>query len=459
MTLSLDGAPSVLATSVSGRSEPLEPAVLQRSLRRDLGFWLCMAGLVLSCFAGHWRDVHVPVPVDRVLLILGLLIEWRRAFRARELPRLTTASVLLLAAAAWAGLSFVGSPVRSSEGLFFLVDLYVLPAVLFISAPILLGTRQRRFAFAATFTVFGVYLGLTAITQTLKIPALVFPSYILDPAVGIHIDRARGPYVEAVNDGIMLIFSGTLGGFVATVARSPRWRAAGAACALLTAIGCALTLTRSIWFAGAAVLLVALALVPGLRRRLPVVLVGIAVLAGVFLLVFPDFATAATARGESQSPIWDRLNVNAAALRMAIQEPLFGVGWNQAGLRMSEFIRMGSDYPVTAASANLIPHNVVLGRFAELGVPGASLWIAGVIAAVVLPVLRRARPGFGAWRVVLLCFTLCWLIVAMFGPVNYSEPSYLLYLVGGVAALGRARQPVPWDWRPRAAAHRGAHRG
>ena len=423
----------------------------------DVGFWLFVAGVLLACFAGHWDALRVPVPLDRGLLLVGLLLEWGRARRDRRPVRIGTAAVLLVAGAVWTAVSFLGSPVRTADGAFFLLDLAVLPAVLFISAPLILDTARRRFLFAAVFAVFGLYLGATAITQTLQLPALVFPAYILDPTVGIHADRARGPYAEAVDNGVMLIISGALGGVVAALAERRAWRVVGLAAVLLTAVGCALTLTRAIWFAGAAALLVGFLLTPALRRRAIGVGAGAAVAVALFPLLFPGFGEAASTRGGDESPIWDRLNVNAAAGRMLMHDPLFGVGWNQAGERMSEFVRLGGDYPVTAASATLIPHNVFLGRFAELGVLGGSLWLAGVLAALVAPALRRARPGFGPWRVALLACAVAWVVVANFGPVNYSQPAYLLAILGGVTASGAALPPTAHDWRPRRT--RGAHRG
>src|SRR6266700_7230810 len=48
------------------------------------------------------------------------------------------------------------------------------------------------------------YLSFTAIAQLLGWDALVFPRYILDPSIGIHIDRARGPFLQAVANGVTL---------------------------------------------------------------------------------------------------------------------------------------------------------------------------------------------------------------------------------------------------------------
>ena len=400
-----------------------------------------------NCFAGHWADMGIPGPVDRALLTVGFVIEYLRARRAGVLPRPTTTAFLLAAASTWATISWIASPERTQPGLFTLVDLYVIPLILFSAAPLLFGTRHRRFAFAATFAVFGMYLGINAIGQTLNLSALVFPAYVLDSSVGIHFDRARGPYTESVNMGMMLILSGVLGGWVARTASSGRWRFIGALSVALCTIGIALTLTRAIWLAAALILAVAIVTLPELRRRLPLVLGGLVAAALLFLVAFPDYLTAATDRGGDQSPLWDRQNVNQAAASMAFHNPLFGVGWNQAGYLMSEYIRLGEDYPVTAVSARLIPHNVFLGHFAELGILGASLWLASVVAAIVVPIAQRHRPGFGTWRFVLLCFAICWIAVANFGPVNYSQPQYLLFLVGGIAAMGREVTPIPWDWR------------
>ena len=220
-------AEPVKATSVE--PQRFRPRVRKRWWAHDLGYWFILAGLMSNCFAGHWADMGIPGPVDRALLTVGFVIEYLRARRAGVLPRPTTTAFLLAAASTWATISWIASPERTQPGLFTLVDLYVIPLILFSAAPLLFGTRHRRFAFAATFAVFGMYLGINAIGQTLNLSALVFPAYVLDSSVGIHFDRARGPYTESVNMGMMLILSGVLGGWVARTASSGRWRFIGGA--------------------------------------------------------------------------------------------------------------------------------------------------------------------------------------------------------------------------------------
>ena len=53
----------------------------------------------------------------------------------------------------------------------------------------------------------GAYLGITAFLQEVNLDQLVFPAYITDPSVGIHADRARGPFVEAAANGLVYVGS------------------------------------------------------------------------------------------------------------------------------------------------------------------------------------------------------------------------------------------------------------
>jgi len=78
--------------------------------------------------------------------------------------------------------------------------------------------RAIRFVMT-TFFVLGVYLSLTAFFERAKINFLVFPAYILDPHVLMHLDRARGPFLNAAFNGLGMTI-----GFVAGVYLLPRFR-------------------------------------------------------------------------------------------------------------------------------------------------------------------------------------------------------------------------------------------
>ena len=65
----------------------------------------------------------------------------------------------------------------------------------------------RRFE---TFTLIALgYLCLIAILFLLGAKEFIFPRYILDESLGIHADRARGPFLQAVANGVTLEPAGT----------------------------------------------------------------------------------------------------------------------------------------------------------------------------------------------------------------------------------------------------------
>ncbi len=443
MTTELERRPSDAAGAADvRRAAPGHPP----RRRTPWGPRLVVLGLVLACFSGNWQHLGSPVPLDRMLLGLGLLIS-AVDFGARGgRLRLRPVHVLVAAALAVATVSAVVAGGLHDAGLFALVDRYgVIPFALFVLAPAVFGMPQSRRLLARAFTVLGAYLALMSIAHMLGATHLVWPSYIYDESVGIHFSRARGPYVEAVANGIMLVMSAALAGVTAARDSRRSWRLLGALVVPLCLVGVLLTLTRAVWV-GAALAVVATALaVPALRRW--TIALGVVVAAGVALAytAIPGLADLVSQRSGSELPVWDRYNTNWAAVRMLFEHPLTGIGWHESAERMPEYVRQGADYPVTPGSQDIEVHNVFLSRFAELGVAGAFLWCSALVAAVILPLLRRPElPSLTPWRVALLPIVIVWGVAAMFGPMPYPQVNYLLWCVGGIVLLGyTARLDAP----------------
>lgn len=391
-------------------------------------------GLMLICFSGHWQDLGVPAPLDRLLLASGLVMGVVALARSggRLVPR--PVHVALGAVLAWAALSAIAVGTSQGAGLFALLDrLGVVPYLLFALAPAVYATPESRRFLARAFTVFGLYLALTAIAQMVGAHALVWPGYILDPSIGLHADRARGPYVEGVANGLMLTVSAALAGLTGVADPSPRWRALGWIVVLLGALGVVLTLTRAVWVAAFCAGVAVCVAVRRLRRRAVVGALGLGAVLAVAWLSVPGFFEAASERGADRWPVWDRLNTNWAAVRMVVDNPVTGVGWHQSGERMAEYVRQGASYPVTSASVGLEVHNVYLSRFAELGILGGALWCAAFAAAVVFPLLRRPELGeLEPWRGALLVTATVWAVAAMFGPLPYPQPTAVLWTLAGI---------------------------
>ena len=112
------------------------------------------------------------------------------------------------------------------------------------------------------------------------------------------------------------------------------------------------------------------------------------------------------ARESQKGPIYDRLNLNRAAVNMLDARPLFGFGWNRFTAVGTDYFRQG-DFPLTAG-VGVGVHNAYLSHLAELGLVGTTLFlgflgyvlyrlgvarrIGRALAAVGNPLAARVRP-------------------------------------------------------------------
>jgi O-antigen ligase len=404
--------------------------------------WLLTTGIVLSVFSGRWAELGVPVPLDRVALLAGVVALVARIGPSRQRPplRLGATHLLLVAAVAFALCSALWAhTLEDPHARFRLLDSFPVAAfVLFAVAPVAFAEDRQRRILLGALVALGGYLGATALAEAAGAHALVVPKYILDPAFGYHADRARGPFVEAVANGLALFACAT-----AAVVAARTWRSAWGvrvawAVAALCVAALPVTYTRSVWFGTAAATAAVLVAMPELRRRaLPAVAVAAAALAAAVLLV-PGFGARLDERTHEQGPVWVRENTNAAALRLVAARPVAGVGWNRFVPASTDAFRVTGDAP-PAAGVGEPAHNVYLSRAAELGLAGATLWLLAFAVGLGGALLRAVPPALRTWRAALLALAVCWLVVAALGPAEYAFPLLLLWTLAGILHAQSAR--------------------
>lgn len=408
------------------------------------------AGVALSIFAGDWNHIapvfsHLPIKPDRLLIGLGLALLVLRAPGARDRSeiRVHVVHVLMILAAAYAIISaFVAHTLFHKIGLFALLDRFgFVPFLLFVFAPVAFETERDRDILLIGLTACGAYLGLTALFEAAHVDALVIPHFINNPKLGIHFGRARGPFLEAVANGMALYACGCVA--AAAAVRWKRWaRGYAVAVTILCALGVLFTVTRAVWIGAAAGTLVVLISFRGMRRLLvPVLLIG-ALGVGIALVAVPSLAGNASTRATDQLPIWDRDNINAAALRMFDVHPLLGWGWNTFISASPPYFRQAGTYPLTGLGKGV--HNVVLSNVVELGLVGTTLWLLVLFTAVGGAIVSRGPPKLRPWRMIATAYAVCWVVAAMVGPVPYTMPNQVLFLFAGVALAGwRSVAPLP----------------
>lgn len=433
--------PTSAGLAILGGLLILLPAVAYLGLRLAPGLLVCI-GLALEIFSGSWSYMHIPLPLDRLLLLAGLIslvLGGRRAFADRAFV-LRPVHVLLLVVAAWATMSAIAAgTLTSHSGFYALLDrLGFVPFLGFALAPLLFGDGRRRNMLLVTLTVVGAYLSVTAIMEGAGLLRFVEPSYIRNSNLGIHYGRSRGPFLEAEADGLAMIMCAVAAAIGLNTWRGKKARLAGGGVISTCAVGSIMTLTRSIWIGASLAVVIALVAHPRTRRASPLILLGVAGLAVTVVFTVPSLHAKASNRLNSTSPVWDRENTDLAALRAAEAHPLFGIGWETFQTKGPDFLRE-ANYPLTGAGLEV--HNVLLSHVAELGLPGAILWLWALLSVIGGALLRRGPPELRPWRIGLLCIAVPFLVVANLSPLSYAFPNFVLWLWAGIAATPYLSRP------------------
>jgi putative inorganic carbon (HCO3(-)) transporter len=415
---------------------------------------LVVVGLFLQVFSGNWALMNIPIPLDRLLLAVALIVLIMKGARSVSTRRLVVRPLhlALLCAATWAAASgIIAGTLIGHLGFYSFLDRFgLVPFALFTLAPLIFGSAKQRNTLLIGLVAIGLYLGATGVLEGLHIWRLVFPSYIADPNVGIQWGRARGPFLESTGDGFCILCGMVAAGIALTSWRS-QW--ARGACYLTIVLGGAalfFTLTRSVWIGGFLGGVCAMLLTRQTRRIVvPVLLVGtVAVVAT--LALSPRIRSETIGRTESQSPVWDRENTDLAALKIIAEHPLTGVGWENFINVSAPYMRQQPDYPITGVGLEV--HNVFLSHAAELGIPGLLLWLlafGGAVWHALAPFpSSRGRRGNSAtrappedwswrdpWRVGAVAILLCFLVIANLAPFSEALPNSLLWTWLGVLCV------------------------
>lgn len=397
--------------------------------------WPLSLGVGAMIFSGNWELAGSSLPLDRILIAAGLLSLLGRARSVSDVLGREPGTIhwLLGAATLYAIASaFLSGAIENRFAVFGLLDRFgIVPFMLFAVAPVVFPDQRRRRILLGTLTVVGAYLVYVSILTRVGPQSLVFPGYIVDPTIGIHPERARGPFVEAGANGLALFECGVAAIVLWSTQVGPRVRRAAGLVGIACAFCIVLTVTRSVWVASALALVVAM-LSTWETRRLFAPVIGGAVLLVLAALVFvPGLKADVDFRRNDQRPIWDRNNANAAALRMIQDRPLLGFGWFSFPGESAVYQRLSDDHILTRTG--LDEHNVFLSNAVELGLIGTLLWGAALFYAIGAAIFRRGPPELRWWRVGLIAIAVQWFVVANFVPLGYALPNALLWLWAGVA--------------------------
>jgi len=310
--------------------------------------------------------------------------------------------------------------------------LYHLAAYIFDDAQSL-----RRFE-TFSLVVLG-YLSLTAIFFLIDAKQFIFPRYILDESLGYHADRARGPFLQAVANGVALNLLGLL---ALNSFRRKRLRALLALFFLASLpLAIVATKTRAVWLSFALSILGLLFF--SSSRRLKRACLCLVIAGGIGLATAVSFAdrnASLTDRLEERGPVIFRMEIYQAGWEMFLQKPL--AGWGAAEMQ-TELSKRISDFH----QEQFFFHNTYLEIVVQYGLVGLVLYLW-----IVVDLFKLGRRLNSATTFTLGAFldeefrTTLWplllgvyLLNASFVVMNYQFVNGFLFTLAGLLAAQNRR--------------------
>jgi O-antigen ligase len=318
---------------------------------------------------------------DRIAFgVLVFFVSLRAMALRQKIPFFASLSLPMLGLMALAVLRLLRGPF-DAQLWSIVASKYIVPFTLFhLAVLVFRGEKQRRhFAVFAALAL--VYLTFIAIAFLADARSLIVPRFILDQSLGFHPDRARGPFLQAVANGVSLNILGIL-----VLALWRKRTIVVGALWLALSLAILATMTRAVWisFAVSAIFL-------GLRlvkRRLlaTCALLAVLVVVGVVVASFSNRAlrTALGNRTEERGPVDARMAVYTAGWAMFQEHPF--TGWRTRAM-YSELARRMSGYHLRI----FYVHNTYLALLVEFGVPGLALYV--LLFVNLYRLCRKARSS------------------------------------------------------------------
>jgi O-antigen ligase len=305
---------------------------------------------------------------------------------------------------------------------------FIVPLVFFHFAGLIFESEEDlRWLERFSLTVLG-YLIFTAVAFWIGARELVFPRFILDANLGIHAERARGPFLQAVANGVSLNVLGLL-----AIDRYQSGRINKVwSIVLLVFLPLAIlaTKTRGVWLSFAIsagwLMFESRESRSGRGSRWLV----FALSCGILLAMLNCMPNGLEERLHDNDTVEFRMAAYRAGWNMFLERPLTGWGTNQVQGELAQRIDgfQGEKFAV---------HNTYFEVLLEHGVSGLGLYLWLVIELIRLG--RGTRPvrasGFaGSLRRLWPLLVGVYLVNATFVVMNYQFVNGLLFTYAGILA-------------------------
>jgi O-antigen ligase len=270
------------------------------------------------------RPPDVPFyEIDRVAFVLLVLGVAGRAAVTRQRLLVVERATWPMIGLTLLAVASVGQQPFDNQTWSLLAAKFFVPFSLFHLAGLVFREERRLRQFEIFALVVLAYLCFTSIAFLVDAKSLIFPRFILDESLGYHADRARGPLLQAVANGVSLNLLGVLALHALLRERIRGLRAAVLLASLPVAI--LATMTRAVWVSFA--VSVGVLIFRSHNRRLRLICVAVVIVGVLGLLIalsFDDQRRALTDRLRESGPLDFRQAVYAGGWQMFLEKPFAG---------------------------------------------------------------------------------------------------------------------------------------
>lgn len=338
--------------------------------------WSCSLWMVsLALFNSYFASVRVlgaiDLTVDRVvcgIMLAGMagMIYHRRS--ARGLDKSLDLIILVFLTLCLVSMSIHGflaaHPSLGKPWFVFLAG-YLLPAVAYVCAKYFLVTESDDICVMRGLYVLGLALVVIALMEGVGLRDYVFPHYIADKTIPLHLDRARGPFLNAAFTGMALCVCLVAGLSLLPLSRFPTRIMQLAALALFVP-AIYFTRTRSVYLA---LCIIAAGAIVGMRTTfpkwkvytLPLCLVGALLAANLGRFASEERTSGGLGQMREVAIRFELANKSLEIIR---ERPFFGLG-------LAQF----RSTAVASLDEAEYQHNHLLGLAAELGLTGLAVYM------------------------------------------------------------------------------------
>jgi O-antigen ligase len=378
-----------------------------------------------------------------VLTLISFLLAWVGGKTVRS-PMEWPERLLLLLGGILAASFFLGGAASdettSKKWLATLLNLTLYPFSTYFFVRAFPYRREFLVSVLKVVCFLGIYLAFTGVFEHYEpLHWLVWPGYIMDPSLGTHFERSRGPLMESVAMGrvLTMVFGCWL---VLRLEAGPFLRRVAILCIPVTMASVYFTATRGPWIGFALICLIFLVFKTPVRRTMRLLIVCI-VIAAVFGITHKFTVGQNNLFLERQTTVTDRVVTWLVSGRMIEANPLLGIGFGRFNVEWPNYYKEFQGFDFTGFDGS---HNTILTMAAEVGLPTLAIYLLMMFLMWrrCFRVYRQLDPGLTLERtfvVMVMGILLLYVFTGWFSDLRWNtlQNTLMFLMLGLVAAMER----------------------